>query len=72
MSPREPSLEFVCPRCGAAISETIEDVPSYDLMADRGSDAQGHLEQTVACATCENEFAVSSPNTGASLVDCDG
>lgn len=42
MSPPEPSLEFVCPRCGAAISETIEEVPSYDVLADRASDAQGY------------------------------
>jgi len=67
MSPPEPSLEFVCPRCGAAISETIEDVPSYDVLADREADAQGYVEQTVACAECDNQFAVSIRNTGASL-----
>jgi hypothetical protein len=39
MSPQEPSLEFVCPRCGATITETIEEVPSYDVLADRESDA---------------------------------
>lgn len=41
MSPPEPSLEFVCPRCGAAITETIEEVASDDVLADRESDAQG-------------------------------
>ena len=64
----EPSLEFICPRCGARIIETIEEVPSYDLLADRESDAQGYAEQVVACAACENEFAVSIRNTGAALV----
>jgi hypothetical protein len=68
MSPREPSLEFVCPRCGAPITETLEEVPSYDVLADRESDAQGYVEQKVACAECENEFVVSIRNTSASLV----
>ncbi|CAN7728762.1 hypothetical protein [Mesorhizobium sp. LjRoot246] len=68
MSPREPSLEFVCPRCGATITETIEEVPSYDVQADRESDAQGYAEQTVACHGCEQQFAVGIRNTGACLV----
>jgi uncharacterized protein with PIN domain len=68
MSPREPSLEFVCPRCGATITETIEEVPSYDVLADRESDAQGYAEQTVACPGCEKQFAVGIRNTGACLV----
>jgi len=68
MSPQEPSLEFVCPRCGDTISETIEEVPSYDLLADRESDAQGYVEQTVACSGCEHQFTVSIRNTGAVLV----
>lgn len=68
MSPQEPSLEFVCPRCGDTISETIEEVPSYDLLADRESDAQGYVEQTVACTGCEHQFTVSIRNTGAVLV----
>ena len=68
MSPREPSFEFVCPRCEAEISETIEDVPSYDVLVDRESDAQGYVEQTVTCAACENQFVVGIRNTGASLV----
>jgi hypothetical protein len=68
MSPREPSLEFVCPRCGATITETIDEVPSYDVRADRESDAQGYAEQTVACHGCEQQFAVGIRNTGACLV----
>jgi hypothetical protein len=68
MSAREPSLEFVCPRCGDTISETIEDVPGYDVLAERESDAQGYAEQTVVCSACENEFAISIRNTGAFLV----
>lgn len=68
VSPREPSLEFVCPQCGASITETIEDLPSYDVLADRESDAQGYVEQTVTCTGCENQFVVSIRNTGASLV----
>ncbi|RFC65852.1 hypothetical protein [Mesorhizobium denitrificans] len=68
MSPREPSLEFVCPRCGATITETIDEVPSYDVQADRESDAQGYAEQTVACHGCEQQFAVGIRNTGACLV----
>lgn len=68
MSPREPSLEFVCPRCGLTISETIEEVPSYDVLADRETDAQGYVEQTVACTGCEHQFTVSIRNTGACLV----
>lgn len=68
MSPREPSLEFVCPRCGATIAETIEEVPSYDVLADRESDAQGYAEQTVACPGCDQQFAVGIRNTGACLV----
>ncbi len=68
MSPPEPSLEFACPRCGATITETIEEVPGYDVMADRESDAQGYAEQTVACPDCEQQFTVSIRNTGACLV----
>ena len=68
MSPREPSLEFVCPRCGATIAETIEEVPSYDVLADRESDAQGYTEQTVACPGCDQQFDVGIRNTGAGLV----
>lgn len=47
--------------------ETIEELPSYDLLADRESDAQGYVEQTVTCSGCENQFVVSIRNTGASL-----
>lgn len=65
---REPSIEFVCPRCGAAISEPVEEIPSYDILADRESDAQGYVEQIVVCAGCENQFAVSLRNAGACLV----
>lgn len=68
MSPREPSLELVCPRCGATIAETIEEVPSYDVLADRESDAQGYAEQTVACPGCDQQFAVGIRNTGTCLV----
>ncbi len=68
MSAQEPSLEFVCPRCGDTISETIEEVPSYDVLADRESDAQGYVEQTVACSGCEHQSTVGIRNTGARLV----
>jgi hypothetical protein len=68
MSRREPSLESVCPRCGTTITETIDEVPSYDLQANRESDAQGYAEQTVACHGCEQQFAVSLRNTGVCLV----
>lgn len=68
MSPREPLLEFVCPRCGGAISEAIEEVPSYDATADRESDAQGYVEQAVVCTGCEHQFTVGIRNTGACLV----
>lgn len=68
MSSREPSLEFVCPRCGAAITETIEEVPGYDALADRESDAQGYAEQTVACPGCQQRFGVSIRNTGVCLL----
>lgn len=46
---RQPAIEFECPGCGAAIREIVEEVPSYDAMADRESDAQGFAEQTVVC-----------------------
>ena len=49
------------------ISETIEEVPSYDVLADRESDA-GYVEQTVACSGCEHQFTVGIRNTGACLV----
>jgi hypothetical protein len=68
MSAQEPSLEFVCPRCGDTISETVEEVPSYDVSADRESDAEGYVEQTVACSGCEHQFTVGIRNTGACLV----
>lgn len=68
MSPQESTLEFVCPRCGDTISETIEEVPGYDHLADRESDAQGVVEQTVACSGCEHQFTVGIRNTGAVLV----
>jgi hypothetical protein len=68
MSPREPSLEPVCPRYGATVTETIEEVPSYDGLADPKSDAQGYAEQTVACAESDQRFAVGIRNTGACLV----
>lgn len=68
MESGQPSLEFMCPECGATISETIEEVPSYDVLADRESDAQGYAEQTVACPGCEQQFAVGIRNTGACLV----
>lgn len=47
MSPQESSLEFVCPRCGDTINETIEEVPSYDVLADRESDAQGYVAENI-------------------------
>ncbi|MCT9000450.1 hypothetical protein [Chelativorans intermedius] len=68
MSPREPSLEFVCPRCGATVTEIIEEVPGYNVSADKESDAQGYAEQTVTCPECAQEFVVNILNTGACLV----
>jgi len=65
---QQPSLEFVCPGCGATVREIIEEIPSYDLMADRESDAQGYVEQTVACSGCEYQFSVNIRNAGACLV----
>ena len=65
MESGQPSLEFMCPECGATISETIEEVPSYDVLADRESDAQGHAEQTVARPGCAREFTVNIRNIGA-------
>lgn len=65
---RQPSLEFLCPGCGATIREIIDEVPSYDAMADRESDAQGYAEQAVTCSECERRFDVSIANTGACLV----
>lgn len=56
---RQPSLEFVCPGCGATIREIIEEVPSNHATADRESDAQGYAKQAVACSGCERQFAVS-------------
>lgn len=35
------SVQFVCLGRGATIREILEDAPSYDPMADRGSDAKG-------------------------------
>ncbi|MET3304474.1 acetone carboxylase gamma subunit [Bradyrhizobium diazoefficiens] len=45
MSPWEPSLEFICPGCGEEISESIKEVPNYDVLADRESDARGYANQ---------------------------
>ena len=64
----QPSLEFVCPQCGATITETIEEVPSYDVLADRESGAQGYAEQSVTCPGCDQKFAVDITNTGACLL----
>lgn len=63
-----PSVKFVCPGCGAAIHEIIEEVPAYDLMADRESDAQGFVDQAVECSECDRQFTVGIRNTGAGLV----
>lgn len=61
-------LSLYAPRCGATIAETIEEVPSFDVLADRESDAQGYAEQTVACPGCDQQFDVGIRNTGACLV----
>jgi hypothetical protein len=58
MESGQPSLQFMCSGCGATVREIIEEIPSYDLMADRGSDAQGYAEQTVACPGCDQQFDV--------------
>ncbi|RWB51049.1 MAG: hypothetical protein EOQ47_31140 [Mesorhizobium sp.] len=68
MESGQPSLQFMCSGCGATVREIIEEIPSYDLMADRESDAQGYAEQTVACPGCDQQFAVGIRNTGACLV----
>jgi hypothetical protein len=64
----KPSLEFDCPGCGDAIHEIIEEVPCYDAMADRESDAQGFVEQIVECPNCKRQNAVGITNTGAGLM----
>jgi hypothetical protein len=61
-------MKFICPGCGATIHEIIEEVPAYDLMADRGADAQGFVDQTVDCSECDRQFIVAIRNTGAGLV----
>lgn len=68
MVSQQPSLEFECPGCGFAIHEIIEEVPAYDAMADRESDAQGHAEQVATCPGCERQHSIGITNTGASLV----
>jgi hypothetical protein len=65
MESGQPSLAFIWPECGSTISETIEEVPSYDALADRESDAKGHAEQTVGCPGCAHEFTVNIRNIGA-------
>lgn len=43
---RQPSHKFVRPGCGATVRGIIEEIPrSYDVMADRESDAQGLLRR---------------------------
>lgn len=61
-------MKFVCPGCGAAIHEIVEEVPAYDLLVDRVSDAQGFVDQTVECSECDGQFTVGIRNTGAGLV----
>ena len=63
-----PSVKFVCPGCGATIHENMEEVPAYDLRADRESDAQGFVDQAVGCSECDRQFTVGIRNTGAGLV----
>ncbi|MBX4938031.1 hypothetical protein [Rhizobium binae] len=62
-----PSVKFVCSGCGATIHTILEEVPPYDLMADRESDAQGFVEQAVECTECDRQFRVGIRNTGAGL-----
>lgn len=68
MESGKPSVRFVCSGCGATIREILEEVPAYDLMADRESDAQGFVEQAVECSECDRQFTVGIRNTGAGLV----
>ncbi|GEO84662.1 hypothetical protein GCM10007920_05010 [Ciceribacter naphthalenivorans] len=64
-----PAVKFVCSGCGATIHTVLEEVPAYDLMADRESDAQGFVEQAVECSECDRQLSVGIRNTGAGLVD---
>jgi hypothetical protein len=63
-------MTFGCHRLSfwAEISETIEEVPGYDVMADRESEAQGFAEQVVECSECVGQFTVNVRNTGAFVV----
>ncbi|EHS50197.1 hypothetical protein PDO_2668 [Rhizobium sp. PDO1-076] len=63
-----PSVKFVCSGCGATIHKILEELPAYDLMADRELDAQGFVGQAVDCSECDRQFTVEIRNTGAGLV----
>jgi hypothetical protein len=60
MSPQKPSAGVCLPAMEDTIVETIEEVPSYDVLADRKPDAHGYVGETVACRGCEHQFAVIS------------
>lgn len=67
MRHRQPTIKLICVKCGDTIEEDIETAPTYDLMSDKQSDAQGYEEQTVICQECEHEHTVGITNTGARL-----
>ncbi len=46
----------------------MEEVPAYDLMAERESDGQDFVEQPLQCSVCDRHFKVGIKNTGAGLV----
>ena len=52
-------VEFECTECGFPISETIEELPMANMMADNVSDSENSDEEVFRCCECDKEYTCS-------------
>lgn len=55
-----PSFSFECPSngCGENIDEFFNDMPSYDISADRISDGENCTTQNIICTECGESYSI--------------
>lgn len=53
------AIEFECVECGSVLSETIENLPIANILADNVSDSENSEEEIIVCPDCDNEYTCS-------------
>lgn len=52
-------IELECVECGSVFSETIEELPIANMLADSVADGENSEEEIIVCPDCNQEYTCS-------------